>query len=184
MNAITLNIWGLLIFAVLTLTAAVIYHFLARQARAVERMEEAVEDMRSMALKTLRAERGAAIQKDPKAWLREIAPVPLPEEMQVEAFPEFGVVRLVAGEGVYLLSERPFREVQKSVAAWQQQASALEQMEARLPFTSKEKARATWVLRVDESLKFLYFDEDAEAAGKAWGLSWGAPSKLYLTALG
>ena len=169
----------LIIIVLLLLIAIAIIINNMRVSAKIEAIRQIFEDRWRMQMQAQRDQRQATVRKDPVAWLREILPFDLPVgEVSAKAYQRFNTVRVDFAGGTVVVSPRSFKTLRQEVARWKKE-NGLRAMEEGVPLPDG-KPKQIVKIGVDNTLAVLtYFDEDAAAAGKAWGVDWGQPRALY-----
>lgn len=174
------NTLALLVLVILVLWIAIAITISnIRFGRKLEDIRQVYLDLRRMRMQQQRAQRQKVVGQDPIAWLRTILPGGLPEEnVTAKAFPRFDAVQVTYAGGTLVIARQPYKPLQRVVSGWAK-GNNLKAMEEGVPLPSGKPKEVIEIGLDDTRPELAYFDEDAAAAGKTWGVNWGKPRSLY-----
>jgi len=166
----------LLLLVVVVIMTIGIYFKTSDQARSLRALDNAAQNWLAMQIRKAReAKSGVTFDKgDALRWLSAIVGTDVTDAGQV--FPDFRAVEAVTEEGeTVLVTAMPEDEFRRRL----KQAQKSSRLEARVAPSLPRKAKP---FTVGLSPHWVYFDLEAAAVGKALGLDWGQPERLWVWA--
>jgi len=171
-----LEISLVVLLIVVALISVGIYLKTSEQARALRMLDDVAKDWLAMEVRRARREAEEVEFDKSKAlrWLADLIGAPVADVGQV--YEDFQAVEvLLNGEGQHtaLVTALPKDEFRRRV----KQAQKTGRLEARVAPTLPRRAR---VFTNGLTPDWVYFDLEAGAVGKALGLNWGRPGRLWV----
>lgn len=176
-------------FVLVLCLAAVLTVYNRRQAQALEYMARLEEDRTAREIRERREKARQALQIQPLRWLEGMIEPLLTQPLSLTSLkrcvPEVGAAEIEASDGRRLVvSTQPLTVLRRYDRRVQR--SRGKGVSARLAdFASQPllKGRRVWSVSRSMAEAGEFFDLEAEACGKALGLDWGAPTRLYFYVL-
>ena len=172
-----IDLWAALLFLVVAFLAALLAVYNHRQAREIRSLRELVGRaivMQERARREAKAKEIAFDREGALAWLsKTVAGMPLTEVAQV--YPDLRAVEITGPEGRALITATPPEIVRRAFKAQKAKGTAGRLAAfARSPFLNPGKVQET-----GQGEGMEWFDLEAAAVGRALGVDWGAPARLW-----
>ncbi len=166
----------ILLLVVVALMTAGIYLKTREQALALKMLDEVANDWLAMEVRQARREAEKMEFDKEKAlhWLADLIGLPVADVGQVyEDFQAVEVLLDSKDRHTAMVTALPEDEFRRRV----KQAQKASRLEARVAPALPRRAR---VFASGLTPDWVYFDLEAEAVGKALGLNWGRPGRLWV----
>ncbi len=176
-----IDFWAILLFVVVVALAAMLTVYSHRQAREIRSLRELVGRAVVMQERARRESKAAEIQFDTPgalAWLgNTLLGEPVLEVRQV--YSDLRAVEVSTASGRALVTATPPDVVRRTFKAQEKKAKASGKAGRLAEFSRSPYAGRVKVLDAGQGEGLEYFDLEAAAVGRALGVDWGAPSRLW-----